>query len=133
MITLQLWPFTGTGLLIPCASGFKYSNQASGMLCAHPEAEGVFVPMPSEDAVPVPHVGCSGFGLNEAEATELDSYFASLDERRSGYRITVDREKLAESAEAWVWVKCVPHGDFAAFHPLAGYEGTAVFTWENCD
>jgi hypothetical protein len=130
--TFQLWPFVGTGLLVPCASGFEYSNQAAGMLCRHPSLEGAFVPMSnesSEDAVP--HVGCCGDEITEEHAAELDAYFAKLDNR--GYLITVDRERLADSTEAWVWVQCKVVGHRHEFHPLSGYEGPAVFTWENCD
>ena len=131
MITFQLWNFTGTGFVIPCPSGFRYSNQAGGIGCTHPELEGAFVMLDRTSDL-IPHVGCFRDEIEESEADQLDQYFALG--KGCGYSITVDRSRLGDSTEAWVWVNCAPVDDgFTGFHPLAGYSGPAVFTWENCD
>lgn len=100
----------GPGVIIPRTPGTLYENQAGGISCLHPQAEGVFVPLALPD---LPHVGCYGEALDDRAADLLDAALAALD------WLKVDRSRLSDGTEAWVPV---------LFH------GTAAWlVYENCD
>jgi len=45
---IELWRYEDAlfGLVVCCHSGVWWTNQAGGANCMHPEAEGVFIPLP---------------------------------------------------------------------------------------
>jgi hypothetical protein len=46
--TIELWDLDWPmGVIVPCESGVKFTNQTGGTMCAHPVIEGVFIPLPS--------------------------------------------------------------------------------------
>lgn len=116
---VNLWDQVGIGLIIKCATGVVYSNQACGHCCLRPEQEGAFVPigdeiaMPSGDLLskerellayfegPPWHGSGAMTGLTEGDADFIDRV---LTKRPDLSYIRVDRSKLSESYEAWVHV-----------------------------
>lgn len=46
---VELWESEAYGAIVPCSSGVRWTNQTGGAHCAHPEAEGVFVPLAEID------------------------------------------------------------------------------------
>lgn len=118
---IHLWDHVGTGLIVKFATGVIYSNQTGGTSCMQPQLEGVFIPLGNDVAV-------QGNELLSAE-NELTRYFEGPKHEGTGARdgldgddadsidqamgrtfdrswVAVDREKLGESMEAWVWVQC---------------------------
>ena len=139
---IRLWQLTGLGLIISHPSGVIYSNQTGGYACDHRELEGVFVPLADADVdqyAPLDEHFYSGpkwrghcyNGIDEETAAVVDGILATSYLTR---RLSVDREKLASSDEAWIYVIIAPHegnDDRQTFH---GYpSGVGVLTWPNSD
>jgi len=162
--TVRLWDGVGLGLIIECPSGVVYSNQTGGTSCLRPEMEGVFVPLRNDYEVPSlklmspeisfaayfegpahPGTGATG-GLSGADADFIDS---TLETWHLSSFLSVDRARLRESHEAWVFVRVLgadadqqysrsitmPSDPFAlsvvfGFEP---YPRSGVLTWGNSD
>lgn len=135
---IDLFNFNGVGIIVACPSGVMYSNQAGGYACRHPELEGAFLPLTADmadgRAVLDQHFfygkwkGHCYRGIDEETAQFLDDFLASSQVSRG---ITVDRHRLAESMEAWVYVRLARH---AAEEALSGFDQAAgVLTWKNSD
>ena len=139
---IRLWQLTGLGLIISHPSGVIYSNQTGGYACDHRELKGVFVPLTDADVdqyAPLDEHFYSGpkwrghcyNGIDEETAAVVDGILATSYLTR---RLSVDREKLASSDEAWIYVIIAPHegnDDRQTFH---GYpSGVGVLTWPNSD
>src|SRR5689334_7767548 len=102
-INLMLMPYD-VMLLIEYPSGVTYRHQAGGTLCWRPELEGVLAPIDISDAhveevmkLPYDH----GLGISAAIADGLDAILAANPGSRY---LTVDRDRMNESMEAWVHV-----------------------------
>jgi hypothetical protein len=115
---IELWEAIGLGLIVECPTGIIYSNQTGGTSCLHPEVEGVFVPLRNAcdetrkvfgpenelfDYFTGPKHGGAGAtsGLDSADADFIDDL---LRKYALGGVVAVDRGRLAESHEAWVYV-----------------------------
>lgn len=129
--TIELDEMTGLGLVIACPSGVVYTNQVGGYACQHPELEGVFVPLPGSAAEKLnafftgPKWNCRCYDAIDTEtATFIDAILTELDTS-----LCVDREKMADSCEAWIWVTLSRN----SLLWLGLDEGTGVLTWENSD
>jgi hypothetical protein len=118
-------------LVIPCPSGVTYSFQTGGNRCHHPEIEGALIPLEISDK-DMPHAGCWG-GPSIAEAAdEIDAYLASSNEVDNG-PVRVDRARLAESEEGWIWVVWSRRRWFLDDDPTQPEEVRCVMVYENCD
>ena len=149
---VQLWESVGLGLIVEYPSGIVYSNQTGGASCLHPEAEGVFVPLhndvegkgrklvsPANDLFDFfegpKHSGTGAIsGLDAEDADFIDSVLAKSS--LSGV-LSVDRERLRESHEAWVHVVVHREEDnehgLPIFRGLGPYSRRGILTWENTD
>ncbi len=149
---VQLWESVGLGVIIDYPSGLVYSNQTGGTSCLHPEAEGVFVPLRNDTGYRDPklispendlfdyfegpkHRGTGATsGLDSADADFIDSVLANCS--LAGV-LSVDRERLGESHEAWVHV--VVHreeqneDELKIFRGLGPYPRCGLLTWSNTD
>ena len=148
---LDLYDFDGAGTIIPWPSGVMISNQCGGHCCLHPEIEGVFVPFGSGDPPgrvlsllgkldplfdgPGSKYNGTGAargpdpGLDLEDADFIDSV---LDGWRYGF-IRVDRNRLKDSVEAWVWVMLTPDSEPALFRGFGPYPRPGILTWANSD
>jgi hypothetical protein len=135
MPIVNLIEFEGFGLIAQWSSGVHYTNQVAGYGCEHPEIEGVFVPL--FDGVGHPALYAIGqhfrgdwHPLTKRDADILDGIL-----HRNGLAfLTVERTKLSESREAWVWVAI--HDDIdSEFGPrIQGFGSQqGVLTWQNSD
>jgi hypothetical protein len=145
---INLWNAIGLGLILAYPSGIHYSNQVCGHACLHPTLEGIYVPLAND---------ILENGTLISPATDLWQYFTGpkllgmgapqgLDQRDADvidailarYRIdtllTVDRLRLGESYEAWVWVKVLDNeGPTALINGGGPYPRRGVITWPNSD
>ncbi len=111
------------------AGGTRYSNQSGGYSCAQPVVRGEHAcQLPHGEAgetvsdmlmayfTQMPHRGWCCEGISESDARFVDAAMTVLDLAKWG----VDRRRLADSMEAWVWV-------------VDANGNTGVFCWENSD
>jgi hypothetical protein len=118
------------GLIVEYPSGVEFMNQVAGYACYHPVLEGFFLPLCSgEFGIEQRVIGVFGEygywkGITEQMADEVD---AVLDSYYLTKELCVDRSRLKETYEAWVWV-C---GRCPALSDLGEIRG--VLTWENSD
>jgi hypothetical protein len=146
--TIELWESVGLGLIVEIPSGVLYSNQTGGFSCLHPSAEGVFLPIrndhsfwellsPERELLAYfegpKHRGAGATeGLDVDDADFIDSVLAGV---RLADVVQVDRERLAESQEAWVRVLLTGEEpeETKLFRDLGPYPRNAVLTWGNSD
>jgi hypothetical protein len=115
---IRLWHGPGLGLIVLGESGVLYTNQTGGYACLHPAAEGWYVPLVDsrydQDAAlkayfsgPPWNGGCAT-GITNADADFVDRLLQSSSV--SAF-LRVDRERLANSHEAWlhVFIGTVPN------------------------
>jgi hypothetical protein len=117
--TIRLWDGGGFGLIIEWPSGVKVSNQTGGTSCLHPEVEGVFVPLRTDHSFPSwtllsPEIELNEYfegpvhrgtgassGLSVSDADFIDGILAKCGLASS---LRVQRDRLTDSHEAWVYV-----------------------------
>ena len=112
----QLHPIVG--IIVAHPSGVVYTNQTGGYSTCHPSMEGVFVPLPRAGAL----------------QAALDEHFFDGPkwEGSCARGITVNRDHLRESMEAWIHLTIGRHADDDT--AVSGLDGNAaVLTWENSD
>jgi hypothetical protein len=149
---IDLLDNVGFGAIISYPSGVIYSNQTGGTCCLHPEIEGVFIPLandcndigelrgPSEllfNYFDRPKYNGSGAargpkpGLDEEDALAIEKI---LSQYNLTYLFQIDRNRLHDSHEAWVWCNIVAEDlKFGVFHNFMPYPRPAVLTWQNSD
>ena len=149
-IRFDLWQ-AGLGVVVCGNTGSIYTNQVGGCACLGPEVEGVFVPLLGlqdetgrevdvEGAlhayfVGPPHHGWCCYGMTDMDADVVERILWRVPRLRG---IRMDRRRLNESYEAYVWVTIESAEGFghevAWDGPLDGrWPKEAVLTWENSD
>src|SRR5689334_5814997 len=92
-------------LIVEHSSGVRYLNQVGGVLCWQAEVEGVLAPLDATPEVNERIQNCpypSGRkGITKEIADTIDALLAS---HRGTTFLKVDRARLDESWEAWVYV-----------------------------
>ena len=142
---IRLYDALGTGLILEWPSGVIYSNQTGGTSCLQPEFEGIFIPI-GNDFQPDPPQMCSPeiqlsehfeskyegsgatHGIDEDDALAIE---AALKKYRLWPQITVNRQRLRESHEAWIHVTVQHLHDIAVNLPPQPRQG--ILTWCNSD
>jgi len=130
-----LYDYDGPALVLPCASGVRYRNQAAGHACWKFEIEGVLVPLPLPEATAArraleEHFDGGWESLTPADADVIDRI---LVDAHCGFA-KVDRMRLHESYEAWVHVTLSGLDADRRYQLFAGIDASqAVLTWENSD
>jgi hypothetical protein len=128
-------------LIIECSSGVLYENQVGGVVCFPGEQEGVLAPVDVGRAaleaiqnLPYPQ-GKEGIGAEIADA--IDTLLAAEPGARM---MKVDRQRLHESWEAWIYVlldtprttlRSIGSGYHGSAHGFGSVRG--VLTWPNSD
>jgi hypothetical protein len=150
--TIRLYDTVGTGVILTCSSGVMVSNQTGGTSCLQPEVEGVYIPLRND-------YGLKDLRFSSPEL-ELSTYFigpkhrsagatSGLDSRDADFidavlshsgldgAISVDREQLGRSHEAWVHVIIKTDEsadqDLAMFTGFGPYPRHGILTWANSD
>lgn len=129
------------GLIILQPSGAFYTHETGGYACFHESAEGVFVPLHEEteenqEGLLIAHFtgpkweGWCDDGIDEQTAEYIDHVF-SLSPATDYLR--VDRVRLDDSKEAWIYVRIREPGENSA-SPISGFgDSKGVFVWGNSD
>lgn len=142
---VRLYEHSGTALVIPHTTGIIYSNQAGGLACLQPDVEGFLAPIANDVGLAPAHdfrspenelfryfkkLHSCGAPLTEMDAIKIESVMHELPLWGG---LSVDRERLAESIEAWVFVRIVDIGHKPI--PVDGlpYPVDAILTWTNSD
>jgi hypothetical protein len=134
---VSLYELEQLALIILEESKVIYSNQAGGHYCLQPEAEGVLVVL-SADYSLVEHKAAlvwerltAVFGGASSYTTEVQA--EEIDDLLSFYLVTnninVDRTRLKDSYEAWVYVDI--QGDSSIIEGFGSCKG--ILTWPNSD
>jgi hypothetical protein len=143
---INLYGANGLGLIIQFPSGVLCSNQTGGTACLHPAIEGIFVPLhpsaPEHQDRLLAHFTSFKYGgwcSEGIDAEDADLIDAILAQYAGGGLILVDRSRLSDSHEAWVFVTISPHDRqgspsdpfMTTFHGFG--DAKAILTWENSD
>ena len=136
MHEVRLWNAEGVLAIILRPSGVTYTNQTGGMLCWQPSAEGVLVPF-NGDNLPEQFEQSLAYELRSLlwDVSRLDAEFADKLDAIFGASINtrmarVDRSRLADSHESWIYVDLDEPEDAL----IAGFgRCKAVLTWSNSD
>ena len=103
-------------LILDWESGVIYTNQAGGSYCMQPTHEGVLVPLGNDcnldDRLSAYFAkpGVPPAGLRPADADALDAILRTPEDGfvvTPAFFVEVDRSRLADSLEAWVYVTIV--------------------------
>lgn len=129
---VELFDFDGIGLIISFPSGVIYTNQVGGFGCFHPELEGIFVPLSIGNKKILfalqQHFKGNWQHIENSDAEIIDKLL-----RSDGFEfIKVDRMKLNESFEAWIFVEIEELSrDLQLLNGFGNTKG--VLTWMNSD
>jgi hypothetical protein len=134
-----LYPLKQLALIMSEPSGVFYYNQAGGHMCCNQEEEGVLVFVDESFNCLYDEISRYTFNLWELKKKDAD-YLDLLFKRKLKY-VKVDRTRLKDSMEAWIYV-VFEHGlpkqpkklslrnniYFSGFDSKKG-----VLTWDNSD
>ena len=108
-------------LIIEFPSGILWSNQTWGVMCNHPEVEGVFVPLT--------HWGSKDMLDEITGEYPVEEKIVDWIEK---FKLPLKMVKIDDSLEAWIRVEILPHDD--KYSPLRDFVGfKAILTYENSD
>lgn len=129
---VELLDLDDLGIIILFPSGVIFTNQVAGYGCLHPEAEGVFIPL-SVGHKKILFALQQHFNGNWQHIEETDAQIVDRLLRSDGFEfIKVDRTKLEESFEAWIYVNVAEISE--TFPLLKGFgEAKGILTWANSD
>lgn len=137
MREVKLWDMSGAALIVPEETGVIFTNQVNGTACDHPKLEGILIPI-NNDCLPENHENlletklCALFdgawdAITDEKANEIDLVLSSFRETES---IAVDRSKIAQSVESWLYV-IANETEFSCFSGFGEIRG--ILTWQNSD
>lgn len=123
-------------LILLGPSGVVYTNQAGGGACTQPAEQGWLVPLsddpPLDGSRPPLEIRLRQIteGATSLSAEQADALDALLAESPLTSFVSVDRRRLREASEAWVYVQITQEAE----HPWSGLEAdTGVMSWPNSD
>lgn len=142
---VRLYDHAGTALIVPHPTGIIYTNQAGGHACLQPQVEGFVVPIANDVGLAPEHRFISpenqlfkyfnklhscGHPLTERDAKAIESIFHQLPIWGG---LSVDRSRLNESVESWVYVNVSAHEQGPLPVDGLSFPLEAILTWTNCD
>ena len=138
MKTVKLWDIVGCILICPGETGIEYTNQVNGTACEQPVQEGFIIPLDHDYPIEQPELLLANQLINQfkdnscGELTQqhADSIDLLLERFPETAGVSVDRTRLKNSCESWVWVKCV-ESSYSCFEGFGNFN--AILTWCNSD
>lgn len=138
-LEVRLWEARGAGVILACPTGVVYQNQVGGHACLQRQLEGAYAPLDGEltslEDTLVRHFAAPR-ASRALQAQDADLIDAALDRAHPiGRQVRVDRARLGDSCEAWVWVevRAPTAGDRFPLLQFAGERLSGVLTWANSD
>lgn len=146
MRSIDIRSSVGLGLIIQYPTGVDIVTQTGGTACLSMHLEGVYLPLQNDYEIPSLKFMSGEIDLNVYFATEKyfgDGATDGIDEEdakkiesilreKALSFITVDRDKLKVSHEAWIWVKIESNPHYLSF-PYNEFPLSGVLTWCNSD
>ncbi|MEO1209266.1 MAG: DUF6210 family protein [Cyanobacteria bacterium J06638_20] len=139
IIQAELQEFDGVCFIVGYESGVEYTHQCGGLSCEQRKMQGFLVPCPQ--SIPISEQLYAHFytgpkykghcykGLDEEDAVLIDDLLASV-----GYDpLSVDRDLLKKSVEAWVYLKISPTNPCFPYCYNSDPASSVVMVWENSD
>jgi hypothetical protein len=140
---IELYLHEGVGVILLCQSGVRYTNETGGYMCLHQEAEGAYLPLgvgsstlalELNEHFETKWVGWCHDGIDEETAHFVDGLLAAQPETT---RFQVDRQRLADSHEAWIHVRLLKpdEAERPSLDIISGFpeENPRVLTGGNSD
>ena len=142
---VRLYEHSGTALVIPHSTGIIYANQAGGHACLQPQAEGFLVPIANDVGLAPKHefrspenelyryfekLNSCGAPLTDNDAAKIEAIIHQLPLWRG---LSVDRRRINESVEAWVYVNIAATEERPVPVDGLSYPFDAILTWTNTD
>ncbi|MDI3288350.1 DUF6210 family protein [Polyangium sp. 15x6] len=116
------------GLIVLRATGVSFFNQAGGVCCLQPVEEGIFVPLGApevEQALSEYILATYGpAGTSRLDRKDADVVDQLLAKDRNTRMLSVDRARIHDSCEAWIYVDIGAHPDRYPELPIEGNERT---------
>ena len=138
MKKVTLYNLSGVAAVVPMKTGVIFTNQVGGIACLHPELEGVLVPF-NDDYEQEDYKLSLEYQLREIftengwgkiipkQANEIDALLKTFPDTSCA---VVNRTKLEESYESWVWCNVV-ESEHCCLENFGNVE--IVLTWCNND
>jgi len=138
MKKVTLYNLYGVAAVVPMKTGVIHTNQIGGGACLHPELEGILVPF-NDDYEPEDYKLSLEYQLMEMfaengwgtimpkQADEIDALLKTFPDTNCA---VVNRAKLEESHESWVWCN-VTESEHSCLEGFGNVE--VVLTWCNSD
>lgn len=143
--TVEIWDSVGLGLIISYPTGVLISTQTGGTACLHPEIEGIYLPLANDYYTDTkeffsPEIELSEYfvsqyhrsgAVNGISLKDVQVIETILNKYNLSSFIEVDRKKLLQSHESWIWVKLQQTNNMLLSNftfPLS-----AILTWNNSD
>jgi hypothetical protein len=143
LLTFYLWNTPGLSLLIPARTGVLYATQTGGHHCLQKSLEGVLMPLfntyqglNQEESLHRHFVTKFGGWCGEQEAidpTTAEFVDEVLRRTPSTDWLRVDRARLAESHEAWIYVEPIVLRETETIEWNEFSFSSGVVTWPNSD
>lgn len=129
---VELWGHHGFfAAIVPCASGVVWTNQCGGTYCAHPEVEGILIPLPLDW---LPETNFLENCWEDSPAGHCRDCALEFLRDSSVHMAELDTEYTDRWGEAWVPVRfpeCTDRAPHPVIELLAGKR--AILTYCNSD
>ncbi len=137
-VEIELGELTGAYCIVGHPTGVEYGLQCGGLGCLYNRQEGFLLPL--EDSASLvqwldyhfaggKYVGHCYSGIDQDDADYIETQL-----RSSGIEwLVVDRERLENSVEAWIYMKLAPDYPCVPFCYHSDPATNIVLIWENSD
>lgn len=118
------------GLILPEPSGYLWTNQVGGTMCAHPDLEGIFIPLPAEWKAAEIADPLFNVYPNESDGPGAVAKFLEAYEHLNNALLPAP-DFYPEFCEAWIPVQVRAGLENSLLEPFAGRLG--ILTYSNSD
>lgn len=135
--TILLYELAGPALIVPLKTGVTYRNQTGGHSCYQMEIEGYLAPIAGERTEFLERLsshfsgpkwgGWCSHGIDVETADEIDRLLTEYTHREE---IVVDRNRLQECCESWIYGKLQGRLKSLIENSIPT---SAILTWPNSD
>ena len=131
--SVSLYPLSQLALILLIPTGVKYHNQTGGHSCCQREAEGLLVFVDNGrlyDSLVKYAEEDKGGWWTESDLSDAD-YLDMLFENSGDSYLKINRERIPESHEAWIYVNIDCNYEYPTYGGFSSKHG--ILTWDNSD